>query len=197
MKLPQKVKALLQTFEAKFPLPQGTPGEAHEERCREWVIRFAEQAAYEFPSDRYGVKRASPTRPISKDSLAQKKTRLVSWDLMDGAGTGHPTISDEPEFHDIPDQVFVEVAPIDHLGGGVPTPQPPSPQPPPPVPVGPAHSYTDTLSLANALDAAYRKGAHRTVHPEPLAHWIWRYQFENYTRESLIAEATQRGLDEA
>lgn len=80
-----------------------------------------------------------------------------------------------------------------------PTPQPPTPSPAPPVcpPAQPTHSYADTLSLANELDAAYRAETGRTVHPEPLAHWIWRYQFEGYTRDALIAEALERGRREA
>jgi hypothetical protein len=60
----------------------------------------------------------------------------------------------------------------------------------------PKHSYADTLSLANDLDRAYRTETGRTVHPEPLAHWIWRYHFEGYTRDALIADAVARGIDE-
>jgi hypothetical protein len=63
--------------------------------------------------------------------------------------------------------------------------------------IEPKYSYQETLSLANELDAAYRAEAHRTVHPEPLAHWIWRYHFEGYTRKSLIDDATKRGQQEA
>lgn len=200
MKLPAEVKSLLIAFADRFPLPQGKPGAAHEEACRQWSIRFAEQAAFSFPKGVYGVKRADPTRPVSKDSLASNKgNRLVSWDLMAGAGTGSPSIPNDPEFHDIPDQVFVPVPPTDHLNGATPAPTPkPEPTPPHVCPVGvPKHSYRDHLSLANELDAAYRGETGRTVHPEPLAHWIWRYQFEGYTRDALIAEAIARGIAEA
>lgn len=77
-------------------------------------------------------------------------------------------------------------------------PPPKNDEPPHVCPVlEPKHSYADTLSLANDLDAAYRTETGRTVHPEPLAHWIWRYHFEGYSRDALIAQAIARGIEEA
>jgi hypothetical protein len=110
--------ALLRRFEARFPVPQ-TPGggDDHEERCRQWSIQFAEQVAFEHGQE-YGVKRAGPGRPISKDSLARQVSRSViwSWDLLIGTGTGTPVVAEHPEWHDISDQLFEPVTPVNHLG---------------------------------------------------------------------------------
>jgi hypothetical protein len=134
MNLPHAVKALLAAYAVKFPVPQGDPGDAHEERCRQWSIGFAEQCAYTFPDAVYGVKRATPDRPISKDSLANNKVALVSWDLLLSAGSGKPVLADEPAFHSIPEQIFVEVEPKNHLGAAVPVPVPTPTPTPVPVP---------------------------------------------------------------
>jgi hypothetical protein len=109
---------LLRRFETRYPVPQ-TPGggDAHEEKCRQWSIQFAEQVAFDHGQD-YGVKRAGPGRPISKDSLARQVSRTViwSWDLLIGTGTGTPVVAEDPAWHDISDQVFEPVTPVNHLG---------------------------------------------------------------------------------
>jgi hypothetical protein len=123
MQLPDDVYTKLVAFAARYPIPQGTPGEAHEEACRQWTLRFCEQCTFSFPFMRYGAKRASPDRPTSKDTLArQDVVTLWGWDLLIGAGTGRPTLISGPgpgkNLTDPPDgpQVFVEVAPYDWLG---------------------------------------------------------------------------------
>jgi hypothetical protein len=86
----------------------------------------------------------------------------------------------------------------DEEDDALPPPPPKKDEPPHVCPVfAPKHSYADTLSLANDLDSAYRAETGRTVHPEPLAHWIWRYLVEGYSRDSLIAQAVARGIEEA
>lgn len=129
MQLPDDVKAIRARYVTAFPVPTGAPGPEHEERVRQWTIRFAEQVAFELPGQGYGVKRADGGRPIGKDSLARKVgDRIDGWDLLIGAGDGTPEIADNPKYHDISDQVFVPVTPTNHLGSPEPEPEP-EPQP--------------------------------------------------------------------
>jgi hypothetical protein len=116
MQLPDDVKAIRARYVAAFPVPTGEPGPEHEERVRQWTIRFAEQVAHDLPGQGYGVKRADGGRPIGKDSLARKVgDRIDGWDLLIGAGDGTPEIADNPAYHDLSDQVFVPVTPTNHL----------------------------------------------------------------------------------
>ena len=122
MRLPADVLAIRARYVAQFPVPQ-TPGggAAHEDRCRQWSIRFAEQVAFELPGQGWGMKRSAG--PISKDTIARiVDGRLFVWDLLSGTGTGTPTLVPMPEGVDVTGQTFVPVTPTDHLG---PTPEPP------------------------------------------------------------------------
>jgi hypothetical protein len=137
-KLPAEVKAIRVRYLAGFPVPQGSPGDAFEEEARQWSIRFAEQVAFERPGEGYGMKRADPNRPISKDTLCRQiDGRLIIWDQLTGAGTGHPTLVDDPDSQDVTGQTFSPVTPHAH----VPVP---APQNPPP---------TDLTGLIRRLDA--------------------------------------------
>jgi hypothetical protein len=134
MKLDPRVRALLIQFAAKFPVPQ-TPGggEAHEERARQWSIRFCEQVAFSLPDEDYGTKRADSGRPISKDTISQQRDgEMVTWDLLVGTGTGEPSLNLDPHGEVTTGQVFVPVDAVNHLGGTVPEqpPEQPPTQPP-------------------------------------------------------------------
>ena len=116
MQLPDTVKQIRARYVAAFPVPQGAPGDAFEERARQWTTAFAEQVAFELPNQGWGMKRADANRPISKDTIARlEHGRLMIWDLLIGTGTGSPRLMDEPEGDDITGQVFVEVTPTNHL----------------------------------------------------------------------------------
>jgi hypothetical protein len=116
MQLPDTVKQVRARYLAAFPVPQGAAGEQFEERARQWSIHFAEQVAFELPNQGWGMKRADPNRPISKDTIArQVDGRLLIWDLLTGTGTGSPTPVDNPESQDITGQVFVPVQPTNRL----------------------------------------------------------------------------------
>jgi hypothetical protein len=118
MQLPDSVKSVRARYIAAFPIPQGSPGEGFEETARQWSIKFAEQVAFERPGEGWGMKRADPGRPISKDTIArQMDGRLHIWDLLTGTGTGAPRLNDNPESEDVTGQTFVPVAPTNHLGG--------------------------------------------------------------------------------
>ena len=126
MSLPEAIKQLLFQFDARFPVPTGTPGDEHEENVRQWTLRFCQQVAYSFPNQGYGSKRSAPGYPLSKDSLAKRSAEygLESWDLLLGVGTGNPQLSHDPQYHHIPGQVFVPVEPVNHLSVSQPAPVP-------------------------------------------------------------------------
>lgn len=146
MKLPDSVKALRMKYVSKFPVPQGSPGPTFEEEARQWSIHFAETVAFYIPSGGWGMKRASSGRPISKDTLSQKTSSgMVSWDLLVGTGTGHPTLSNDPESMDTSNQVFVEVSPVNHLSSVVTLPPVETPPPTPPA--------VDLSGITKRLDA--------------------------------------------
>jgi hypothetical protein len=148
MKLAAEIKTVRTRYVAVFPVPQGEPGPAFEEQVRQWSIRFAEQVAYDVPGQGYGTKRASPTRPISKDSLARNAgDTLLSWDLLIGAGTGQPRLIDDPDSKDITGQVFVRVTPTNHVAGAPPPPDPPT------EPPGPTQPYPAEETWWKAFEA--------------------------------------------
>lgn len=120
MQLPETVKQIRARYIAAFPVPQGVPGEAFEELARQWTIAFAEQVAFDLPNQGWGMKRADPNRPISKDTISKLEGgRLFIWDLLTGTGTGTPRPVDNPESEDITGQLFVQVTPTNHLKGVV------------------------------------------------------------------------------
>ena len=154
---------LLQQFAAKFPLPN-TPGggEEHENKCRAWCLKFAEQVHFSTGDAGWGVKSAGANRPQSKDAIArQQGASLVAWDLMSGAGTGAPSLAVNPEFHDIAGQQFIPVAAVDHLG---------------PTPVE-THGYDGGANDTGQCDVVLRNGQrcgqprnaaiHKASDPEP------------------------------
>jgi hypothetical protein len=119
--IPPNVFATIRRFAAAYPIPQGEPGDEHENRCRVWTRSVCEQVRTEH-GPQWGHKRASTTRPPSKETIARKVgAALDGWDLLQGAGTGAPTLSGNPEWHDLVaegNQVFIEVSAIDRLGRG-------------------------------------------------------------------------------
>lgn len=178
MKLPQAVKEIRTRWVLRFPLPQGEPSAAHEELCRRWSIGFAEQVAFELPGQGWGVKRGDQGRPIGKDSIALNYTtaRLLSWDLMTGAGTGRPTLNADPESEDIgptPGRAgqFFETRPeyfrpTNHLGATVPGTEPPTPLlPPASIDLAPVLAALARLEVrAATLEQTIAAGYTGTVH---------------------------------
>jgi hypothetical protein len=97
-------------YERNLSLAAGT-----EAQRRKLTLKICEQIAYELgPS--WGSKRASASRPLSKDAYAQRQPdgKLFCWDWQRGT-TRQPLPT--PTFHDISgDQLFVPVTPTNHLG---------------------------------------------------------------------------------
>jgi hypothetical protein len=125
--------ALMQQFVAKFPLPQ-TPGggEEHENKCRAWCLKLAEQVRFTTNDPTWGVKRAAG--PQSKDTIAHDlgNGKMAVFDLMAGAGTGTPTLNAQPQGEIVGEgQTFIPVSPVNHLGTQAPPPTQPPTQPVP------------------------------------------------------------------
>lgn len=144
MQLPEAVKAIRARYIKQYPVPQGAPGEDFEERARQWSIAFAEQVAFE-QGPMWGMKRADPNRPISKDTISYylDDGGVRIWDLLSGTGTGRPTLNLDPESQDLPGQFFVRVTPTNHLGVVQPPVQPTPTLPP--ADLGPVMTKLDTL----------------------------------------------------
>jgi hypothetical protein len=156
MNLPEAISELLTQFVHRFPIPQREDGEApesHENRCRQWSVHFAQQVRHS-NGDRYGVKKSGTHSPLSKDSLARATFNnvgdvidLESWDLLLAVGDGKPVRSLDPQYHHIPNQIFVPVSGVNHLGASVPEPTPA------PVPT-PGTSAPIPGMTCKAIDAA-------------------------------------------
>lgn len=84
---------------------------------------------------------------------------------------------------------------------GVPDPPPapaPTPRPTPaPSVCKPAHAYADQMSMTARCAEAYLAACGRAIHSPLVSHLIYRYQFERYTLEALVEEATRRGAEDA
>jgi len=134
MKLPIEVRQLRDAMLAAHPVPLTMPTSGEKEEIfRQWCIRFAEQVAFSFPNQGWGMKRASDGRPISKDTLTQQQANgtLFVWDMFGNVGTDNTTVNGDPSNMVITDQVFVPVTPTNHLGSTPPPPvEPPVEEPP-------------------------------------------------------------------
>jgi hypothetical protein len=122
MKIPSAVVATIHAFVAAFGIPQGDGSEEWIEAALRripdgWMHRLAQTIAARH-GVKWGRKRASASRPLSKESIALNEHGLHGWDLLSGAATGRPTLQTD-SYHDLiaeDNQVFVPVDPFDHLG---------------------------------------------------------------------------------
>ena len=126
-----------------------------EDDCRAFMRRVAEQLRHD-TGERWGVKRAGPGRPLTKDLLPRAVgSSFEGWDLITAASLPSRAISEQPSYHDAAElagQVFEDVSPMNHLGG-VPAP-PPAPVPIPPTPVPPSN---DLAARVAALETRVNK----------------------------------------
>jgi hypothetical protein len=105
---------LLIAFAEKFGLPnQG------DEHARAWTLKLAQQFRSAFPTEGWGTKRASLSRPPSTDVIARKiGSTMVGYDTVRDAGVASAVLIPSPDEVDMSDQVFIAVDAIDHLGAG-------------------------------------------------------------------------------
>ena len=161
MKIPNHVKASMDRFAKRFPVPQimgGESGEQFEERVRQWNIRRIEQIVFDTESgEGWCAKRADPGRPIGKDSIANRQlgmTPLICWDTLMGTGTGHPTPIPDPDSIDITGQMPVPLTGRNWVEASFPIPGPeptPEPEPEPTPPTNPVILYDENFSIRFGL----------------------------------------------
>ncbi len=150
---------LVQQLAAKFPeLLAGVNDDAR----REFTRRVAQTLKARFPAEGWAHKRASATRPPSKDAIVDGAADMV--DILTGAATDHPV----PCWRDagpLGGQVRIEVPAKDWLAAApVPEPEPDPDPEPEPAPVCKADDVVRVLTpvLADlaarlaALEAAVR-----------------------------------------
>jgi hypothetical protein len=121
-------QSLLERFAASFPPPMA------DDECRVWTVALAEQFRFDFPKDRWGTKRASPSRPQSTDCICTQLP-FVGYDVIISQGRPDQHLAVNPEPLDLTGQVYISVTAKDHLG--------PAPKPEPTVPPKPAPAYPD------------------------------------------------------
>jgi hypothetical protein len=202
--LEAKHTAVIEAFADRF----GLPGFSKEEG-QAWVARLASTFKAKFPQEGWGTKRASPTRPLSNESIARPAGgRLWSYDLIIGAGAPGQHLEARAHPEDISDQVFVEVDAFDHLGSGQPGPGPGKDPPitPPPVSgtdLGPVlteiraiqqlhqQNLTALLALAQSLSAL------QAAIEEIKAHDLVTANELRITRAELLAAAEKIRADVA
>jgi hypothetical protein len=121
---------------------------------------MAEQICFEL-GPRWGCKKASETRPQSKDAIAFNGPEgLCCWDWQQGTSREPrrpPFFWSAAELirtNGGKSQVFIPVSPVNHLGASPVPPLPPAPKPPaPPVFEGEPPLVTDMAELLERIDA--------------------------------------------
>jgi hypothetical protein len=183
MLLPNHIFDLIQALHEKHPdLARGD-----DEARRTLQKKIVETAVARHPREGWGWKKASDTRPPSKDAIANNRLmpgHLLAWDCFDGA-TRAPV---QREAMNIDGQLFIELAGVDHLrtpGTGASTTsgtttglQTVTPPPPPALP-----SRTEFLATLLWLDTLYREQLGRPdgVDFEGIAAHV----FDTYLKERL------------
>lgn len=191
MRFTAEQKATIRVYAAVKPIPQKKVLETsamYESRLRTWTQGVAEQFCFSYGSA-WGCKKASQTRPQSKDSIALIDGAVIwGFDLLIGSGTGKPTLAPDPTAVDISQQVFIVVAPKDTIGA-----TPPGPTPPGPTPTPPCKNPVDYSQFVN-VEAAEVREAYVAKHGrEPGAsdyyHNAWRrLSCEKWTHEAILRD---------
>lgn len=133
MEMPLAAWRIIHAMHARFAstLP------ATEDGARTFTEMTLEQLKFSDPDGGWVGKRASPTRPKSKDVAARLiAARFEGWDILSGAGVSGPRVlaTYPPAYHDLiaeGNQVPFEVRSFNHLGIAPPPVEPPPVDPPP------------------------------------------------------------------
>lgn len=132
MNLPARVDEIIRTlYEQNLKLANGS-----EDDRRTLTRMIAEQNCYELGLA-WGTKATSSQAPQSKDAVAYRLAPglMDVWDWQNGTTRQPQTHPGKPpDYPNLSGQYFIEVSPVNHLGGVV-TPEPPvTPVEPPPPP---------------------------------------------------------------
>ena len=114
-------QSLLETFASLFPVP---PPPNNDEPCRDWTRRVAEQFAFTFPGEGWGHKRADSGRPPSTDVIATRSP-FLGYDLILNQGAAAQRLNENPTALNLAGQIYIDVMPVNHIGGTVPVDPPP------------------------------------------------------------------------
>lgn len=169
---------LLERFDAAFPAPHD------DNNCRIWTKKLAEQFAYTFPAAGWGTKSAGGGRPPSTDVICTKAP-FVGYDVLVDQGTDHQSLAKYPEGLDLTGQSFIQVAPVNHLAGQVPAPQPPDGCVFPPRDQG--------LVFFDNLDAKYKNRGYAptTYFVDKEGTSVWYAEYLRYRTQGLSHHTAQ------
>jgi len=152
MKLPSAVLATRDRYVETFPLWTMPEGPAAEDQARQWTLGLVSQIVFEHGTT-YGSKRADPNRPISKDGLAQQQgATLLVWDMLSAAGTGSPSLNQNPDSQDITGQIYEHVEGRDIIGGA-----PDIDEPDPPSSGCPPYDDNQAVAFGSACNEVYNQ----------------------------------------
>jgi hypothetical protein len=141
MTYPARVQEILNSLYAQnTTLAKGTDDDR-----RAFTMLVAQQVCYEL-GPQWGTKKASETRPLSKDTLAfNGPDQLHGWDLINGTTREPNTFPEEINPNEMREQVFVPVPPVNHLKSGTQA------QPETPGTSGETTAGMSAVDFANAL----------------------------------------------
>ena len=169
-------QATLDAFDRKFPAPR------EDNACRDWTRRLAEQFKYTFPTQGWGTKQASPTRPPATDVICTQSP-FIGYDVLVSQGTPQQTLAKNPEPLDLTGQVFIMVVAVNHLASLGPEPTPACQFPP----------RDQGLAFYTALDTKYK------VQGYPITEYfvdkegtsVWYAEYLRYRTQGLDHAAAQ------
>jgi hypothetical protein len=132
-------QSVLEAFEKRFALPP------NDDSAGDWTNRLAQQFKFSFPSEGWGTKQASSTRPPSTDVICTRSP-FVGYDVIVDQGRPTQKLANMPGEINLVGQVFIDVAPHDYVGSSVINP-----------PVTPPSSGIDIMELMTKLNGIESK----------------------------------------
>lgn len=173
-------QSTLEAFNRKFPAPR------EDNACRAWTYKLAEQFKYSFPTQGWGTKQASATRPPSTDCICTQSP-FIGYDVLLRQGEADQDLAHFPAPLDLTGQVFIPVLGVNHLGGL------PGPTPVPPPPACQFPPRDQGLAFFTQLDDKYRtKGyAPSTYYVDKEGTSVWYAQYLLYRTQGLDHAAAQ------
>lgn len=132
-------QTVLEAFEKRFALPP------NDDSARDWTNRLAQQFKFSFPSEGWGTKQASSTRPPSTDVICTKSP-FVGYDVIIDQGRPTQKLASMPDGINLAGQVFIDVTAHDYIGIVVPGNPPVNP------PVNPGIDIMELMTKLNGIE---------------------------------------------